>query len=152
MVNLRSGKSMSTSIVVQGGRGASSLGRFVLVDEISFVAPIQVFPAHSENLLLVSHPRIAHDHQCVAKRLFAKRQKLGFYFGINDALPCALFRTSEQQLAVKTISRRKFAATATVVGAGAVLDAPAFVFAAIDYPKTKPAMRALGKSTFKLPR
>jgi hypothetical protein len=60
-------------------------------------------------------------------------------------------RTSEQQLAVKTISRRKFAAAAAIVGAGAVLDAPAFVFAAIDYPKTKPAMRTLGKSTFKLP-
>jgi hypothetical protein len=58
-----------------------------------------VFPAHSENLLLVSHPRIAHDHQYVAKRLFAKRQKLGVYFGINDALPCALLWNFREQLA-----------------------------------------------------
>jgi hypothetical protein len=35
-----------------------SLGRFALVDEISFVASVPVFPSHSEHFLLVSHPRI----------------------------------------------------------------------------------------------
>jgi hypothetical protein len=47
-----------------------------------------VFPAHSENFLLVSHPRITHDHQHIAKRLLAERQKLGFHVGVNNALPC----------------------------------------------------------------
>jgi hypothetical protein len=49
-----------------------------------------VLPPHSENFLLVTHPGITHDHQHIAKRLFAERQKLGFYVGVNDALPCVL--------------------------------------------------------------
>src|SRR6266702_4401345 len=62
-----------------------SLGRFTLVDEISFVAPVQVLPTHPENFLLVSHARITNDNQHIAKRLFAERPKLGFYVGVNDA-------------------------------------------------------------------
>ena len=41
---------------------SSSLVRFALVDEISFVAPVQVLPSHSKNFLLVAHPGITHDH------------------------------------------------------------------------------------------
>jgi hypothetical protein len=69
-----------------------SLGRFALVDEISLVAPVQVLPTHSENFLLVAHPRIAHDHQHIAKRLFAESQKFGFYMGVDDALPRVLLQ------------------------------------------------------------
>jgi hypothetical protein len=49
-----------------------------------------MLPTHREDFFLVAHPRIAHDHQHVTKRLFAERQKLGFDVGVDDALPCML--------------------------------------------------------------
>jgi len=48
-----------------------------------------VLPAHCEYFLLVSHSRIAHDHEHISERLFAERQKLGFNVFVDDALPLA---------------------------------------------------------------
>src|SRR5260370_6395072 len=73
----------------------SSLWGLAVVNEVATVRPVQVFPPHCEYFLLVSHSGIAHNHEHVSERLFAKRQKPSFNVFVDDALPLPFLLQSD---------------------------------------------------------